>query len=766
MCLIPLYLLCGCAALVAGQLPLRGFARAKSAGYGDQEASLGMTLKVLRRVNKPTSCSRLELQNVPRQADASKLHSSVFTRTESAYHGRPSWSNGRDVFSFVPGNPENDGEEDGTWIVGDTGGVDSGFAYIKPKHATVTPLEAHTGRAGVTVSPINKNPTAYDASWYWLHGKDWVEERAVTLACLDSDYAPQSSSSTSSFFEVQFFASPDTDALTTGFLQLSMFDAEKATLTYVDASGQARVLSLVDVKTLCELGRPVSARGGKGEGEGKVMLASLVTDEVSRPGTFRLTMRAYSNAAAKRDEEEEEPEVIIEVGPDGVLGGASLSAVGAEEEQSLQLDDAQRLAAVRAGDYVWLWWHPTASGRATAPLASVSVTASGDQVAQTAAPCPVVTEQEASELLLKCTFRSLDGTHATFQRFDTDRVAQMQQSTLSRDTDLWVMSFEREGSPGGSAGKVTKVRHSTSAVQASNAKAQQVCVAGMHVSRSIVLGDLRQTVAFVKRYLGYKERQHERLSGSQALSSCFFYHAAVSLPQALIYAAEILCVLVGAKPAVMVQYTSPTELQHKFPLVAELSRGVVTAATLLPDGAWDVGYSVDKYRADETLVIFRSQLSALHDALLPRGQAQALHPIPYPGIDQQAAFGEEAAAAGMYSPRAVDAEAVKAVHKHRTSQRKPSQQSDTEWAWSRQIFFAWWNGYVLGYPEHFIDAYCESFHNGLDVEERRLWSSVARRHVEAHFRHANLTRPRIFLGMLPSVDDEHLDLVLRAATQA
>jgi len=756
--------------MVDGQLPLRGFAHAIQAGKR-AEAGHGTTLKVLRRVNKPTSCSRLELQNVPRQADASKLHSSVFTQNEAAFHGRPSWSNGRDVLSFVPGNPENDGEEDGTWIVGDTGGVDSGFAYIKPKHATVTPLEAHTGRAGVTVSPINKNPTAYDASWYWLHGKDWVEERAVTLTCLDSEYAPQSSSSTSSFYEVQFFASPNTDALTTGILQLSMFDAEKGTLTYVDVNGRARVLSLVDVKTLCELGRPVSVsvRGGKGGNEKgeEVMIASLVTDEVSRPGTFRLTLRAYSGAAAERDQKDgqEEPEVLIEVGPDGVLGGASLSAVDAEAEQSLQLADAQQLAAVRAGDYVWLWWHPTASGRAPAPLSAVSVTASGDQVAQSAAPCPVVAEQEASELLLKCTFRSADGSHATFQRFDTDRVVQMQQSTLSRDTDLWVMSFEREGSLGGSGGKVTKVRHSTSAVQASAAKAQQVCVAGMHVSRSIVLGDLRQTVAFVRRYLGYKERQHEQLSGAQALSSCFFYHAAVSLPQALIYAAEILCVLIGAKPAVMVQYTSPTELQHKFPLVAELSRGVATAATLLPDGAWDVGYAVDKYRADETLVVFRKQLSALHDALLPRGQAQALHPIPYPGIDQQAAFGEEAAAAGMYSPVAVDAEAVKAVHKHRNSQRKPSEQADTEWAWSRQIFFAWWNGYVLGYPEHFIDAYCESFHNGLDVEERRLWSSVAKRHVEAHFRHANLTRPRIFIGMLPSVDDEHLDLVLRAATQ-
>ena len=38
--------------------------------------------------------------------------------------------------------------------------------------------------------------------------------------------------------------------------------------------------------------------------------------------------------------------------------------------------------------------------------------------------------------------------------------------------------------------------------------------------------------------------------------------------------------------------------------------------------------------------------------------------------------------------------------------------------WQRQIYNAWWNGYILGYPERFIDSYCETFHNGLDVDEK------------------------------------------------
>jgi len=39
-----------------------------------------------------------------------------------------------------------------------------------------------------------------------------------------------------------------------------------------------------------------------------------------------------------------------------------------------------------------------------------------------------------------------------------------------------------------------------------------------------------------------------------------------------------------------------------------------------------------------------------------------------------------------------------------------------------QIYYAWWNGYILGYPEHFIDSYCLSFHNDLPEPDRRCAS--------------------------------------------
>ena len=54
-------------------------------------------------------------------------------------------------------------------------------------------------------------------------------------------------------------------------------------------------------------------------------------------------------------------------------------------------------------------------------------------------------------------------------------------------------------------------------------------------------------IGFIRKYLVYKENP------AIGLSSCFLYHAAVSLPQALVYAAEILCVLTGQKAVTMVR---------------------------------------------------------------------------------------------------------------------------------------------------------------------------------------------------------------------
>ena len=51
---------------------------------------------------------------------------------------------------------------------------------------------------------------------------------------------------------------------------------------------------------------------------------------------------------------------------------------------------------------------------------------------------------------------------------------------------------------------------------------------------------------FIQRYIINKEGK------PNGMSSCFLYHAAASIPQALVYATEIACVLMGYKPLTLV----------------------------------------------------------------------------------------------------------------------------------------------------------------------------------------------------------------------
>ena len=66
----------------------------------------------------------------------------------------------------------------------------------------------------------------------------------------------------------------------------------------------------------------------------------------------------------------------------------------------------------------------------------------------------------------------------------------------------------------------------------------------MNIDGAFFLG--KDLLGFIRRYLVYKD-------GTLAdLPSCYLYHAGVSLPVSLVYAAEIVCVLMGAKAIAMV----------------------------------------------------------------------------------------------------------------------------------------------------------------------------------------------------------------------
>ena len=95
------------------------------------------------------------------------------------------------------------------------------------------------------------------------------------------------------------------------------------------------------------------------------------------------------------------------------------------------------------------------------------------------------------------------------------------------------------------------------------------------------------------------------------------------------------------------------------------------------------------------MIIYRSSSKYLAHSLLPLKQAQALHPAPYPD--------------------------------------EVGRPSELDSDWKKQIYYAWWNGFILGYPEHFVDSYCETFHNGLGLEDKQKEITRAKHRSASYF---------------------------------
>jgi hypothetical protein len=185
---------------------------------------------------------------------------------------------------------------------------------------------------------------------------------------------------------------------------------------------------------------------------------------------------------------------------------------------------------------------------------------------------------------------------------------------------------------------------------------------------------------------------------------------------------------------IQIQYTSSSDHQWKFPLVAQLSKAIMagqhagaadtSASAGIPSGTSAglselsrVNTSINVYmQKDETLLISRKDTAHIPDLLRPKGTAQALHIVPYPSE-----------AGDNPSPNAM--------------------QEILE----KQIFNSYWNGVVLGYPEHFIDSYCRSFHTSLTPDKIEGQKNLAKIKVNEYFRTHGLKKTPIALGSGPNI---------------
>lgn len=164
---------------------------------------------------------------------------------------------------------------------------------------------------------------------------------------------------------------------------------------------------------------------------------------------------------------------------------------------------------------------------------------------------------------------------------------------------------------------------------------------------------------------------------------------------------------------------SDTDASWKFPLMTELVHAVMSARALHnstvgarnPSLTYDIAYRVQKYKKYDTLVLFRTDTTYIADNILPRGTAQALHPMPFP-------------------------DKSRLTEDHRL-----------------QIYYAAWNGLILGYPSRFVLSYCKDFHNDLPKDEKETIYRTAKQELEVFLKdkYGMTSIPTIKLGMVPPV---------------
>jgi hypothetical protein len=546
----------------------------------------------------------------------------------------------------------------GTWIVGFNAGDDSGYGYIKPSHDSF--------------SPINLESYFDEISWHWLNDGIWSIQEEIFAVCND-DIENKSDK----FYNVEYFESGTNNALHTFWIpQLSLERSE-----YLSIYSKAQMKACGDRCSYLfnkELNEwiPIS---------GIIVIGSIAsplyyTDSINnRAGVVHIVNHEYASISGwrltlKRELDTEEKETLsswngqeysfLELCNEGFRDGLAID--NTVNQTMYTFDVLTKLSNVKVGDWVWIWY-----------IMSPTIP-------------PISEIEENTEILLQCVQSS--NNVLVFKYYYSDRIKAMHQTVFNRDTTFFTLNISTISMKDNSKYTFTDNENRNILIQS-----------------AFIIG--YDVLAYIRKYLVDMDL---KLGG---LSSCYLYHAAVSLPRSLVYAAEILCVLLGAKPVTMIQYESSSDMQWKFPLVNDLSSNIISLKALLgPQFEFD--YRVNIYKDAETLIIFRKSREYLVNALVPFNQSQALHPMPYPNNDNPI----------------------------------PD--------WKLQIYNSWWNGYVLGYPERFIDSYCQSFHNGLDIDLKNIEIKNAKKDVKKYFNKGiNKKVTEINFGTDPSISEDYFKLL-------
>lgn len=363
-------------------------------------------------------------------------------------------------------------------------------------------------------------------SWRVLRGKQWEAEESMRLTCVEGHTGDH-------YYSVQHYGSKYSSILVASNLvdfrshvfppvpstSATKISGDWSSLSYWDIHRRAWVsFSTADAVGISE-GMPVwlstVARGKSKEP------SYLVNDEGSNGG-WMLYFR--------RSDHGSEVEQRLEIGAEGILNGAQISTLSDSEMEAHQQQMELKISRSRRGDYLWVWVR--SNGKGLEPYL-LRCEATADNMLHSIPSQRVV---------------------SVFSYHDSHRRHIMERSVLSRQTER-ILAVETDLlNNSNTRSSLVGARGSADIDGATAARGRIRWFMNnepIEVTAVIFLG--ADVVSWIENYLN----THEGVLASD-ISSCFFYHGGLSLPEPLVYAAEIVCVLIGAKPVTMVNSIAPS----------------------------------------------------------------------------------------------------------------------------------------------------------------------------------------------------------------
>ena len=428
-------------------------------------------------------------------------------------------------------------EPHGTWLLGDQLGVDSGIAYLRPDVHTLVPVDMESAKT----------------SWSFLKDGKWVVESEVRVVVGEPGYTQSGESDSdggvtegivdrvqyhSISYYVQEVCTPSillmTPINTVQAMDSTQFFHFSSALTLPLPQGswrldqyplfwnlQTKEWTSLTLDFVIPRGTPVRLIENKNkntdEGDDSTsksksgtdlmqkrdkeqgsssQIVQLVGNEQEGNG-WRLFLRVAGKDAGSA------LEMKLSLSKTGLPSHFKIKSLKKNHMNSHVKKQNQKIMLLEEGSYLWLWFH--AEPR-TVGESSYLTLASGD-------------------FLLKCIGKSATPgaeRYVVEYHYSHRRVA-LERSVLSLTTSLITATWNQD----------------------INALEWSLDGAPLLVDAIFTLGP--DPVSWLRDYL----MAHENFL-APGLSSCFMYHGGLSMPQQLIYAAEVVCVLIGAKPMTMV----------------------------------------------------------------------------------------------------------------------------------------------------------------------------------------------------------------------